>query len=103
MNRGQGWKKRFCTVCGSLLLLCAVFVPGKVFAAESAENQSVETEESWTVEWTKGQKVAGFLVIFTVFCGGTAYLVMRPSLKKLKEAKKRAAEIKSDSETKPKI
>lgn len=105
MNRRRNWKKQFFyAICAGLLFVCSFsLLAGNVSAVESVETQPVQTDQSQTEQWTKGQKIAGFLVIFTVFCGGTAYLVMRPSLKKLKEAKRQAAETKSDSETKPKI
>ena len=43
------------------------------------------SEKGWI---SKPVQVVGFLVIFTVVCGVTAYFVMRPSLKKLKESRK---------------
>ncbi len=55
-----------------------------------AEDDAEEVEEESTKhEWTKGQKVAAYLAVFTVFFIGTAIITMRPSFKKLKEQQKK--------------
>ena len=54
-------------------------------AAETTEYEAAETSESSGA--SKAIKITGFLAIFTVVCAGTAYLVMRPSLKKLKSVR----------------
>ncbi|MCD8219565.1 MAG: hypothetical protein LUC50_04245 [Ruminococcus sp.] len=72
---------------------------GPACAVEAAETQPAETvQESTSGGWTKGKKIAGFLVLFTIACGGTAYLVMRPSLKKLKETKQQTQETETQSD-----
>lgn len=83
-------------VCISVLLLCGMPMENAVFAAEAATVQTTVTEVQTKDAPSKTVKMVGFLAIFTVACGGTAYLVMRPSLKKLKEAKRQAAQIKMD-------
>lgn len=81
----------------SALLLWGMPVGNGVSAAETAPAQTAVTTEAQTEEEpSKTVKIIGFLAIFTVACGVTAYVVMRPSLKKLKEAKQQAAQTESD-------
>ncbi len=78
--------KRLCCVLASVLMLWGLSV-GTVYAEETtAFTEAVVSEED--ADAGKAGKIVGFLAIFTVVCGTTAYLVMRPSLKRLKEAKK---------------
>lgn len=90
------WKKGL--VCAlSMLMLWGMPVGNGVSAAETAPAQTAVTTEVQTEEEpSKAVKIIGFLAIFTVACCVTAYMVMRPSLKKLKEAKGQAAQIKTD-------
>lgn len=94
------WKKGLVCVL-SALLLWGIPMGNSVSAAETAPAQTAVTTEAQTgKEPSKAVKIIGFLAIFTVACGVTAYLVMRPSLKKLKEAKQQAAQTESeDSKT----
>ncbi|MGN1403195.1 MAG: hypothetical protein ACI4XB_02610 [Ruminococcus sp.] len=89
------WKKGLVCVL-SALLLWGMPVGNGVSAAETAPEQTVATEAQTEEEPSKAVKIIGFLAIFTVACGVTAYVVMRPSLKKLKEAKQQAAQTESD-------
>ena len=43
-------------------------------------------------ELSKGAKIAGFLVIFTISMGVTAFIIIRPKLKMLKEARAKNSE-----------
>lgn len=90
------WKKGL--VCAlSMLMLWGMPVGNGASAAETAPAQTAVTTEAETEEEpSKAVKIIGFLAIFTVACGVTAYMVMRPSLKKLKEAKGQTAQIKTD-------
>lgn len=75
-------------LCGMLLLFCcpAFFASTETTAAPAAEIvQEAETDDSGNNEPSKTMKIVQFLVIFTVAMGVTAYIVVRPKLKLLKE------------------
>ena len=82
------------------LMLCGLSTAAMPAAAQAAETtESVQTDETKkAVSSGKTKKIVGVLCIFTVSCGVTAYLVMQPSLKKLKEAKQQAEKTKTDSD-----
>lgn len=82
------------------LMLCGLSTVAMPAAAQAAETtESVQTDETKKPASSgKTKKIVGVLCIFTVSCGVTAYLVMRPSLKKLKEAKQQAEKTKTDSD-----
>ena len=75
------WKQVLCSLLGVLLLAGSLLtVPAA--AAETTD----DAKDSGNT-----RQIVQTLVIFTVVCGVTAFLVMRPSLKKLKAAKEQAA------------
>lgn len=75
-------------ICGCVASLCVMSsLPAFAAETEPAQTTASASEEK---ETGKTGKILGFLAIFTVACGGTAYLVMRPSLRKLREAKEQA-------------
>lgn len=75
-----------------IVLICAFMLCIHSAAVVSAESTAVsetaesvqQTEESGS---SRGVKIAGFLVIFTVAAGATAYITAAPKLKKLKKDK----------------
>lgn len=75
----------------AMILMCAVMLTGYSMnvsaenTKETAEVYAETAEESEGV--SKGVKIAGFMAIFTLSMGITAYIVMRPKIKMLKEAK----------------
>ncbi len=77
-------------LCSFVLILTgvqtAVYAENTAQYSDSAEAVQQETEEQ-EEGMSKGGKIAVFLGIFTVSMGVTAYIVMRPKLKMLKEAK----------------
>lgn len=88
-HRRIRWRLLLC----SLLSLWILAVSGNALtcAAEpaaqtttSAADPAEDTEEESS---GKTGKILSFLAIFTVACGGTVFLVMRPTMKKLKEEK----------------
>ncbi len=78
-----------------LVLICSLFMLiGSAVTSISAyaEPMAETTEVSEHVQETdsspsRGVKIAGFLVIFTVAMGTTAFIVVKPKLKKLKTTK----------------
>ncbi len=86
--------KKFITpfLCAVMLLLCC---PVGAHAAGSApvETTVSQSQESDQKELSKGAKIAGFLVIFTISMGMTAFIIVRPKLKMLKDAKEKNSEI----------
>ncbi len=92
-------KRFFPGLCCVLLCLC---LQVGVLSATAAETTAVETTSSSQTAsekdggLSKPVKILGFLAIFTVACAGTAYLVMRPSLQKLKEAKQQGEKAKQE-------
>ncbi len=75
----------------TIIIMCAVMLMGLGLGV-CAENTAGTSETSVTAEaegegMSKGTKIAGFLGIFTLSMGVTAYIVMRPQLKMLKEAR----------------
>lgn len=92
------WKRVLCLVCSCLCLGLAI--PWTVQAAEDTETTEVVEEEE--EEASKGEKIAGFLIIFTICFVAAAYAVMRPSLKKLKAAKQAQKDtVQTPEETTP--
>ncbi|MDD6270316.1 MAG: hypothetical protein PUA84_09725 [Oscillospiraceae bacterium] len=53
----------------------------------SAAESSVSEQQTEEKESSRGMKIAGFLVIFTVAMGVTAYITAAPKLKMLKKNK----------------
>lgn len=88
---GQRWKRCLFALLSGLLLLGSLWtIPA---AAETAAPQTTaaETKSADSAKDSgKTKQVVIVLVIFTVTCGATAFLVMQPSLKKLKAAKEQA-------------
>lgn len=80
-----------------MLLLWGISLGNGVSAAETAPIQTTVTEEQKKDEPSRTTRIVGFLAIFTVACGVTAYLVMRPSLKRLKEAKQQTVQTEIDN------
>ncbi len=75
----------------TIIIMCAVMLMS-LGVSVCAENTAETSEISVTAEaedkgMSKGIKIAGFLGIFTLSMGVTAYIVMRPKLKMLKEAR----------------
>lgn len=78
-----------------LVLICSLFMligSAAISIGASAEPVAETTEVSEHVQETdsspsRGVKIAGFLVIFTVAMGTTAFIVVKPKLKKLKTTK----------------
>lgn len=94
------WKNLVCGVLCAGILVSGMAIPQPVWASgESATEQTQQAEEPEDSGVSKGIQVAGFLVIFTVVFVTTAYVVMRPSLKKLK-ASQDAAKAKQDTDPK---
>ncbi len=85
--------KKFITpfLCAVMLLMC---VPANACAAGDApmETTVTQSQESDQKEFSKGAKIAGFLVIFTISMGVTAFIIVRPKLKILKEAREKNSE-----------
>lgn len=90
--------KKWCCVLVSVLMLWG-FSADTVHAEETTAPTEAATSEKDTDAGRAG-KVVGFLAVFTIVCGTTAYLVMRPSLKRLKDAKRTSdpAEKQNDKE-----
>lgn len=93
MAMGKRRRIRWRLLLCSLLSLWILAVSGNALtcAAEpaaqtttSAADPAEDTEEESS---GKTGKILSFLAIFTVACGGTVFLVMRPTMKKLKEEK----------------
>ncbi len=80
----------------AMILMCAIMLTGfgmNVSAENTEETAEVYTEAAEeSNDMSKGVKIAGFLVIFTLSMGVTAYIVMRPKIKMLKEAKQKNEE-----------
>lgn len=80
-----------------LVLICSLFMligSAAISIGASAEPVAETTEVSEHIQQDKedstpsrGVKIAGFLVIFTVAMGTTAFIVVKPKLKKLKTTK----------------
>ncbi|MBQ8514679.1 MAG: hypothetical protein IJ496_04715 [Ruminococcus sp.] len=80
-------------LCGMLLLFCGPAVPasaGTTTAIPAAEIVQEAEETETGNEPSKTVKIVQFLVIFTVAMGVTAYIVVRPKLKLLKDAQAEA-------------
>lgn len=91
------WKKWLCGVIGVLIVWCGTLTEMQVYAGTTSV-QTTKTETTAVESPSKTGQIVGVLAIFTVTCGITAYLVMRPSLKKLREAKENV----SSADRKPK-
>lgn len=85
------WKQVLCSLLGVLLLAGSLLtVPAA--AAETTAPQTTAAESTDDAKDSGNtRQIVQTLVIFTVACGVTAFLVMRPSLKKLKAAEEQAA------------
>ena len=90
MAMGKRRRIRWRLLLCSLLSLWILAVSGNALtcAAEPAAQTTTSAAED-TEEESSGKtgKILSFLAIFTVACGGTVFLVMRPTMKKLKEEK----------------
>lgn len=85
------WKQVLCSLLG-VLLLAGSLLTVPVAAAETTAPQTTAAESTDDAKDSGNtRQIVQTLVIFTVACGVTAFLVMRPSLKKLKAAKEQAA------------
>lgn len=77
----------------AMIFMCAVMFTGfgmNVSAENTEETAEVYAEAAEESEgMSKGVKMAGFMAIFTLSMGITAYIVMRPKVKMLKEAKQK--------------
>ncbi|MBQ8688025.1 MAG: hypothetical protein IJ512_05700 [Ruminococcus sp.] len=71
--------------CMMLMLSC----PTGAASAETTTPVQEIVQETEEEEPSKAMKIVQFLAIFTVAMGVTAYIVVRPKLKLLKEAKKK--------------
>jgi len=82
------WKQVLCSLLGVLLLAGSLLtVPAETTAPQTTAAESTDDAK----DSGNTRQIVQTLVIFTVACGVTAFLVMRPSLKKLKAAKEQAA------------
>ncbi len=101
----QKWKTCLCVLC-CVAALCMPFLRQDLTAraTETTTTTDEPTEEADSTDNTpsKGVFIAEFLIIFTVVCAGTAYLVARPSLKKLKAARE-ATQTQTEQENHPKL
>ncbi len=89
----HGRKLLTAMLCGIMLLFCGMYCVGVIQAAaetstvttisETMDNDTAEDEQ----ELSKTMRIVQFLVIFTIAMGTTAYLVVRPKLKLLKDMK----------------
>lgn len=71
-------------LCGMVLMVCPAAV-----TAEGTSEPAAETVQQEDNEPSKGMKIAGFMAIFTVSMGVTGYIVVRPKLRMLKEAREK--------------
>ncbi len=77
-------------VCMILCILSLIVCPVSVSAEGTSDAASASAEEVQDdSEPSKGVKIAGFLVIFTISMGVTGYIVVRPKLKLLKDAREK--------------
>lgn len=75
-------------ICIVLCTLSLIVCPMAVSAEGTSDAASASAEEVQDdSEPSKGVKIAGFLVIFTMSMGVTGYIVVRPKLKLLKDAR----------------
>ena len=82
------WKQVLCSLLGVLLLAGSLLT---VLAETTAPQTTAAESTDDAKDSGNTRQIVQTLVIFTVTCGVTAFLVMRPSLKKLKAAKEQAA------------
>lgn len=84
--------KRLLTVilCAFTLLMCGgICVSAEDIHTEETSVSRQQTEEEGP---SRSVKIAGFLVIFTLAMGVTAYFTAAPKLKKIKKLKKEQSE-----------
>jgi len=88
------WKKQWIGIVLAVAIAFIVVLCGVNWSTAYAETETEEAtakmEETEDTGLSRGVKIAGFLGIFTVVFVGTAYLTVRPSLKKLKAARQEA-------------
>ena len=76
-------------ICVLFLYLCSMTALPVSADETTAATETIETVQNENEEegYSKGVKIAGFLGIFTVAMGVTAFIVVKPKLKMLKEIK----------------
>lgn len=76
--------------CSLFMIICSAMISISASAepvAETTEFSEHIQEQVKDSSPSRGVKIAGFLVIFTVAMGTTAFIVVKPKLKKLKATK----------------
>ncbi len=81
-------KRLVCMLLCGLVLASAPMAAAVESISEATTVSASEESEHEDKEISKGAKIAGFLGIFTVSMGVTAYIIIRPKLKRLKEIRK---------------
>ncbi len=77
-------------ICACILCLYNMIALPVFAEEEPAVTESIEAiQETKEDGHSKNVKIAGFLIIFTVAMGITAFIVVRPKLKMLKEVNKK--------------
>lgn len=77
-------------ICSVFMLIGSAVTSISAYAEPMAETTGVSEHIQQDKEDStpsRGVKIAGFLVIFTVAMGTTAFIVVKPKLKKLKTTK----------------
>lgn len=72
-----------------LILLCSSILYSTRVYADTTPQTTTQIQDTASAEEEKRSigQIIGILCIFTVTCGVTAYVVMRPSLKKLRDVR----------------
>ena len=94
----QRWKRRLCVLLGTLFLLGSLWtIPAAAAETAAPQTPAAESPSSDNAKDSgKTKQIVIVLVVFTVSCGVTAFLVMQPSLKKLKAAKEQAKTVSAE-------
>ena len=92
----QRWKRRLCVLLGTLFLLGSLWtIPAAAAETAAPQTTAAESQSSDNAK-DSGKTKQIVIVVFTVSCGVTAFLVMQPSLKKLKAAKEQAKTVSAE-------
>ena len=84
-------KQRIFMLIGSAVTSISAYAEPMAETTGVSEHIQQDKEDSTP---SRGVKIAGFLVIFTVAMGTTAFIVVKPKLKKLKTTKKKQQNIR---------
>lgn len=88
---------RWLGLLGSLFILGNAMAVPVISAAAPVETTALPTSDAAEAAETGAttDQILGIIAIFTVTCGVTAFLVMRPTLKRLKAARTKDTETNS--------